>query len=156
MAAVNHYLTWLEATHAEAVRLRHREVEPEHMLLGLLAQGGTAAAVLAAQGVTLTRARAAIDDMAHADLARVGISLPDALRPAPISAEELTVRAGGEIPLSDAAAEFIDDTGLRSAPALRLCKRSSPHPPSRSSPRSSGFLLTAVSMSATCALSSVR
>ena len=156
MTAVAHYLTWLEAMHAEAARLRHQEVEPEHMLLGLLAQGGTAAAVLAAQGVTLTRARAAIDDMAHADLARVGISLPDALRPAPISAEELTVRAGGEIPLSDAAAEFIDDTGLRSAPALRLCKRSSPHPPSRSSRRSSGFLLTAVSMSATCALSSVR
>ena len=128
MAAVNHYLTWLEATHAEAVRLRHREVEPEHMLLGLLAQGGTAAAVLAAQGVTLTRARAAIDDMAHADLARVGISLPDALRPAPLSVEELPANAGGEIPLSDAAAEFIDNTGASfstSAQALQALISSS-------------------------------
>ena len=62
MPAVDHYLTWLEAMHAEAARLRHREVEPEHMLLGLLAQGGTAAAVLAAQGVTLARARAAIKE----------------------------------------------------------------------------------------------
>ena len=128
MAAVSHYLTWLEAMHAEAVRLRHREVEPEHMLLGLLAQGGTAAAVLAAQGVTLTRARAAIEEMAHADLARVGISLPDALRPAPISVEELTAEVGGEIPLSDAAAEFIDNTGASfstSAQALQALISSS-------------------------------
>ena len=128
MPAVNHYLTWLEATHAEAARLRHREVEPEHMLLGLLAQGGTAAAVLAAQGVTLARARAAIKEMADTDFARVGISLPDALRPEPISAEELTANAGGEIPLSDAAAEFIDDTGASfstSAQALQALISSS-------------------------------
>ena len=107
MTAVAHYLTWLEAMHAEAARLRHQEVEPEHMLLGLLAQGGTAAAVLAAHGVTLARARAAVDDMTHADLARVGVSLPDTLRLAPISAEELTTKAGGEIPLSDTAASLI-------------------------------------------------
>ena len=128
MAAVSHYLTWLEAMHAEAARLRHREVEPEHMLLGLLAQGGTAAAVLAAHGVTLSRARAAVDDMTHADLARVGISLPDALRPEPISAEELTAKAGGEIPLSDAAAEFIDNKGtslITSAQALQALISSS-------------------------------
>ena len=128
MAAVSHYLTWLEAMRAEAARLHHREVEPEHMLLGLLAQGGTAAAVLAAQGVTLTRARAAIEEMADADLARVGVSLSAALRPAPIAAEELTVRAGGEIPLSDAAAEFIDDTGASfstSAQALQALISSS-------------------------------
>ena len=111
MPAVDHYLTWLSAMHAEAARLHHREIEPEHMLLGLLAQGGTAAAVLATQGVTLTRARAAIDEMADTDLARVGISLSDALRPSPIAAEELTAKAGGEIPLSDAAAEFIDNKG---------------------------------------------
>ena len=128
MAAVSHYLTWLEAMRAEAARLHHREVEPEHMLLGLLAQGGTAAAVLAAQGVTLTRARAAIEEMADADLARVGISLPDALRPAPLSVEELPANAGGEIPLSDAAAEFIDDTGASfstSAQALQALISSS-------------------------------
>ena len=128
MAAVSHYLTWLEAMHAEAARLRHREVEPEHMLLGLLAQGGTAAAVLAGHGVTLAGARAAVDDMAHADLARVGINLPDALSPAPISVEELTAEAGGEIPLSDAAAEFIDNQGTSfstSAQALQALISSS-------------------------------
>ena len=70
MPTVDHYLTWLSAMHAEAARLHHREIEPEHMLLGLLAQGGTAAAVLAAQGVTLTRARTAIEEMADMDLAR--------------------------------------------------------------------------------------
>ena len=128
MTAVAHYLTWLEAMHAEAARLRHQEVEPEHMLLGLLAQGGTAAAVLAAHGVTLARARAAVDDMTHADLARVGISLPRTLRLAPISAEELTTKAGGEIPLSDTAAEFIDNKGASfntSAQALQALISSS-------------------------------
>lgn len=128
MPAVDHYLTWLSAMHAEAARLHHREIEPEHMLLGLLAQGGTAAAVLAAQGVTLTRARAAVDEMADTDLARVGISLSDALRPAPIAAEELTSKAGGEIPLSDAAAEFIGNKGASfntSAQALQALISSS-------------------------------
>ena len=128
MPAVDHYLTWLSAMHVEAARLRHREVEPEHMLLGLLAQGGTAAAVLAARGVTLTRARAAIKEMADTDFARVGISLPDALRPEPISAEELTAEAGGEIPLSDTAAEFIDNKGTSfnsSAQALQALISSS-------------------------------
>lgn len=128
MAAVAHYLTWLEAMRTEAARLRHREVEPEHMLLGLLAQGGTAAAVLAGHGVTLAGARAAVDDMTHADLARVGINLPDALKPAPISAEELTAEAGGEIPLSDAAAELIDNKGTSfdtSAQALQALISSS-------------------------------
>ena len=128
MPAVDHYLTWLSAMHAEAARLHHREIEPEHMLLGLLAQGGTAAAVLAAQGVTLTRARAAIDEMADTDLARVGISLSDVLRPSPIAAEELTAKEGGEIPLSDAAAEFINNKGASfntSAQALQALISSS-------------------------------
>ena len=124
MPAVNHYLTWLEAMRTEAARLRHREVEPEHMLLGLLAQGGTAAAVLAAQGVTLARARAAVDEMTDTDLARVGISLFDTLRPVPIATEELAVRAGEEIPLSDAAAQLIDSKGTSlstSAPVWPPC-----------------------------------
>jgi len=128
MPAVDHHLTWLSAMHAEAARLHHREIEPEHMLLGLLAQGGTAAAVLAAHGVTLARARAAVDEMADTDLARVGIILSDTLRPAPIAAEELTAKEGGEIPLSDAAAEFIDDTGVSfntSAQALQALISSS-------------------------------
>ena len=34
MPAVDYYLTWLSAMHAEAARLRHREVEPEHMQIG--------------------------------------------------------------------------------------------------------------------------
>ena len=128
MPAVDHHLTWLSAMHAEAARLHHREIEPEHMLLGLLAQGGTAAAVLAAHGVTLARARAAVDEMADTDLARVGIILSDTLRPAPIAAEELTAKEGGEIPLSDAAAEFIDSKGASfntSAQALQALISSS-------------------------------
>ena len=58
----------------------------------------------------------------------MGISLPDALRPEPISAEELTAEAGGEIPLSDTAAEFIDNKGTSfnsSAQALQALISSS-------------------------------
>ena len=69
-----------------------------------------------------------VDEMADTDLARVGIILSDALRPAPISAEELTAEAGGEIPLSDTAAEFIDNKGTSfnsSAQALQALISSS-------------------------------
>lgn len=115
MPAVNHYLTWLNATCSEAARLRHREIEPEHMLLGLLAQGGMAAAVLAAHGVTLARARSALDEMADADLARVGISVSDSLRPEAVTVDDLDSYAGSDIPLSQAAANLISAAGTSSA-----------------------------------------
>ena len=111
MPTVNHYLTWLGAMYSEAARLRHREIEPEHMLLGLLAQGGTAAAVLAAQGVTLARARSAVDKMADADLARVGISVSASLRPAPVAVDDLDQYVGSDIPLSQAAADLMSTRG---------------------------------------------
>lgn len=111
MPTVNHYLTWLGAMYSEAARLRHREIEPEHMLLGLLAQGGTAAAVLAAQGVTLARARSAVDKMADADLARVGISVSGSLRPAPVAVDDLNRYVGSDIPLSQAAADLMSTRG---------------------------------------------
>ena len=82
MAPMDHYLTWVNAAWSEAARLRHRQIEPEHLLLGLIAQGGRAAAILGAHGVTLARARTAVDALADADLARVGIRLPEGMRPA--------------------------------------------------------------------------
>ena len=82
MAPMDHYLTWVNAAWSEAARLRHRQIEPEHLLLGLIVQGGRAAAILGAHGVTLARARTAVDALADADLARVGIRLPEGLRPA--------------------------------------------------------------------------
>lgn len=37
MAPMDHYLTWVNAAWSEAARLRHRQIEPEHLLLGLIA-----------------------------------------------------------------------------------------------------------------------
>jgi hypothetical protein len=47
---------------AEADRLRHNQIEPQHLLLGLLRQEGSAATtVLRQHGITLEAARAAFD-----------------------------------------------------------------------------------------------
>ncbi|WKR21616.1 SRPBCC family protein [Actinomyces israelii] len=123
MPHINHYLTWVNATSSEAVRLRHRQIEPEHLLLGLIAQGGRAAAILGAHGVTLARARAAVDELADADLARVGIRLPEGLRPEPLAAGDLIAGPGaGEIPVSRAATEALDTAGRGPAgdPGIRV------------------------------------
>ena len=50
----------LELAGEEAARLGHRYVGPEHLLLGLLRDGGAAARILHAQGVDLEAARAAL------------------------------------------------------------------------------------------------
>jgi ATP-dependent Clp protease ATP-binding subunit ClpC len=47
---------------AEADRLRHSQIEPQHLLLGLLRQEGSAATIVLRQhGITLEAARAAFD-----------------------------------------------------------------------------------------------
>lgn len=119
---MDHYLTWVNAAWSEAARLRHRQIEPEHLLLGLIAQGGRAAAILGAHGVTLARARTAVDALADADLARVGIRLPEGLRPEPLSASDLIAGPGsGEIPMSQAATELVDTVGRGAGdPGLRV------------------------------------
>lgn len=122
MAPMDHYLTWVNAAWSEAARLRHRQIEPEHLLLGLIFQGGRAAAILGAHGVTLARARTAVDALADADLARVGIRLPEGLRPEPLSASDLIAGPGtGEIPMSQAATELVDTVGRGAGdPGLRV------------------------------------
>ena len=122
MAPMDHYLTWVNAAWSEAARLRHQQIEPEHLLLGLIAHGGRATAILGAHGVTLARARTAVDALADADLARVGIRLPEGLRPEPLSASDLIAGPGsGEIPMSQAATELVDTVGRGAGdPGLRV------------------------------------
>lgn len=106
---MSHYSTWMSASMAEAARLRHREIEPEHLLLGLIAQGGIAARLLGSHGVTLARARAAVDELADADLATVGIHLPDGLRPAPLSPADLhTGTDHGRLRLSSGSEALVE------------------------------------------------
>jgi ATP-dependent Clp protease ATP-binding subunit ClpA len=55
----------LDLARAEADRLRHRYVGPEHLVLGLLRDGGNPAArILQARGVDLAAARAALRHLA--------------------------------------------------------------------------------------------
>ncbi|MDO4242562.1 MAG: SRPBCC family protein [Actinomyces sp.] len=116
---MSHYITWMNASTAETARLRHREIEPEHLLLGLLAQGGAAAALLGRHGVTLARARKAVDELADADLARVGIEVPEGLRPAPLPIGELAAgRARDSIPLSARAEALVKAEHATSMAAL--------------------------------------
>lgn len=119
MSTISHYTTWMSSSITETARLRHREVEPEHLLLGLLAQGGTAAALLGRYGVTLARARAAVDELADADLARVGIKVPEGLRPEPLSVDELVAAPGArEIPMSASTEALVGAKHATSVEAL--------------------------------------
>ncbi|MFC3998138.1 Clp protease N-terminal domain-containing protein [Nocardiopsis sediminis] len=60
----------------EAMRMGHTEVGFEHLLLGILVNGGPGARLLMDAGVTLTEARAAIDDLFREDLALLGVDAP--------------------------------------------------------------------------------
>jgi hypothetical protein len=55
----------LELAGEEAARFGHRYVGPEHLLLGLLRDGGRAARILQAQGVDLEAARGALGRLAE-------------------------------------------------------------------------------------------
>jgi hypothetical protein len=60
------------AAQREASRLGHETIGPEHLLLGLVAQGGRAAEVLGELGIGLGRARAELRRVQAEDLARSG------------------------------------------------------------------------------------
>lgn len=113
-ASIAESWTVYNAAVIEAARVRSAEVRPEHLLLGLLAQGGSVAAVLGAQGITLAAARQAARELEDSDMERVGIRLPENLRPSPIPAQRIaTGQDLGSIPASAAADEIL--TRARSA-----------------------------------------
>lgn len=95
----------------EAARVRSAEVRPEHLLLGLLAQGGPVAALLGAQGITLAGARQAAMELDDSDMERVGIRLPESLRPAPVLAQRIaTGQDLGQVPAFPAVEEMLSTT----------------------------------------------
>lgn len=71
-------LLWANASWREAARVGVREVDTEHLYLGLLALGGAAARLLGSHGVTLASARERVRDAQAADLRSLGID-PDPL-----------------------------------------------------------------------------
>ena len=61
----------ITAAIAEAERCGHFMVDTDHVLLGLLAAGGDAAAALMQQGLTLTRLREAMDEVQRQDVEKL-------------------------------------------------------------------------------------
>lgn len=110
MSWTTHMIAWLSCSWHEACRLRHPEVDLDHLLLGLLAEGGAAAALLGAHGVTLADARRAMQELCEDDLAAVGIdtsAMPAVTPVSPVEAQNLAGR--DEIPMSDRAQQFATD-----------------------------------------------
>lgn len=64
------------AASREAARAGHPEVGFEHLLLGVLVNGGPAARLLMDAGVGLSEARSAIDALLREDLALLGVDTP--------------------------------------------------------------------------------
>ncbi|SDN54824.1 Clp amino terminal domain-containing protein, pathogenicity island component [Actinomyces ruminicola] len=108
MSTTTHLIAWLACSSHEAARLRHPEVDVDHLLLGLIAEGGAAAALLGMHGVTLAGARQAIQELADTDLAALGVDAPTIRATAPPSA--LAAQAFselGEIPISARAQQLV-------------------------------------------------
>lgn len=103
---IHHLWTWQNAAWREAARLRHPEIDLDHLYLGLLAQGGTAAQLLGRSGITLASAREAVRDLTAAELAGSGIDARTELQPPPRSTAQLHRGAVGDIPLSQRAREL--------------------------------------------------
>ncbi|MFC7328524.1 Clp protease N-terminal domain-containing protein [Marinactinospora rubrisoli] len=94
----------LGAASREAGRTGHPEVGFEHLLLGVLVNGGPGARLLMAAGVSLTEARSAIDEILREDLALLGIDAP---LPAPSSATG--AESSAWLPLTPRLRELTDD-----------------------------------------------
>jgi uncharacterized protein YndB with AHSA1/START domain len=76
------------AARREASRLGHETVGAEHVLLGLVAQGGRAAEVLGALGVDLETVRTQLRRLQGEDLAALGIDRPALAEPPAFSPDE--------------------------------------------------------------------
>lgn len=75
-AAYADFLAIYTGAAIEAARLRHGEIDTDHLLLGMLAAGRDDARRLAAQGVTLAAAREACVGLQRDDLGLLGVVVP--------------------------------------------------------------------------------
>lgn len=78
---------WANASWRESARARAAEVDLDHLYLGLLALGGSAARLLGQHGITLASARQRAREALADDLAALG--LPEATAPPPITLRNL-------------------------------------------------------------------
>lgn len=106
----------VEAAVEETRALGHGMVGDEHILLGVLADGGIAAEALSSLGVTLQDAREEAGNMFAGSLASIGISL-DEVRERVGDDFEWRNRSPGRLPFSPRAKKTLEEA-LREA--LRL------------------------------------
>lgn len=90
---------WTTAAWREAARVRAGEVDLEHLYLGLLAVGGSAARLLGRHGITLASARQRVREVQAADLATLGVDIADL--PSPIHFMQLGDLAWKATPRAD-------------------------------------------------------
>lgn len=102
-----HISTWMAGARSEAILSRHTQIEQTDLLLGLLAQGGAVAQLLGAQGVSLARARQGLAELDDADLAQVGIHVPQGLRPPRLEADHAIVAKHADLPWSPGAEAIV-------------------------------------------------
>lgn len=100
------------AASREAARTGRTEVDFEHLLLGLLVNGGPGARLLMESGVGLAEARSAVDDLLREDLALLGVDAP-----VPPPADE---DAKGWLPYTPRLGEVEYDSPLAGGDAVLL------------------------------------
>lgn len=108
MTTMLHTLALTNAAWREAVRLRHPEADVDHHLLGLIAAGGPAAALLGQHGVTLTAARVATLAQRRDGLAPLGLDASGVPEPEPLPIADLHQDAGGHAPTSHRVGAVLD------------------------------------------------
>lgn len=99
---------WGNASWREAARVRAAEVDLDHLYLGLLAIGGSAAQLLGRRGITLTSARRRAREAMQEDLARLGLTDADDVLPPPLSIKDL---GEGDWRPAPRTKELLDEVG---------------------------------------------
>lgn len=103
MITFHRALALMNASWLEAVREHRAELDNEHLLLGLVASGGTPAAVLGTHGVTLVGARRAVVRVRAERLRGIGIDAAEVPARPVRDITGLTAGDIGRLPMSRAA-----------------------------------------------------
>lgn len=116
----------MNAAWREAAREHRAELDTEHILLGLLASGGSAARVLAAHGVTLAGGREAVQRVRTDRLGQIGIDAAEVPVRDIRDIADLHFQEVGRLPMTTAAQRVLDDGSFRNSLRVLSADRSRP------------------------------
>lgn len=106
------------ASWSEAARARASQIDVEHVLAGIAANGGEAARILGQAGVTLAGIRAATRRVRDRHLATLGVDPRDLPSASPRPLEDLHHDATGDIPMSERFKVLTKGSAFTSGTAL--------------------------------------